>query len=97
MALTATLTKQSVVLVNNIYNITLHCEIKDGEEVVWEGSGTGKYNPYNPDLELPKAAILAELKKKYDKWAEEQSVYNSGVLDLVVTELQSTVNAYINS
>ena len=97
MALTATLTKQSIFLQDGIYTITLNCEIKDGEEVVWEGSGTGKYNPHNPDLELPKAVILAELKKKYDKWAAEQSVYNSGTLDLVVTELQSTVNAYINS
>ena len=97
MAYTATLTKQSVTLQGNIYTITLNCEVKQDGVTVWEGTGSGRYRTTTASLAGPKAAILAELQAKWDKWKAEQGVYKSAVLDNEVTSLQNTINTYINS
>lgn len=94
---TATLTKQSVILQGGIYTITVHCEVAENDVVIWEGTGSGKYNPVAGNLDAPKNEILSELQIKYDRWVAEQGVYNSATLDVEVANLQTAVNAYINS
>ena len=97
MALTAVLTKQDVTLVDGIYNIILKCTISENSIVIWEGTGAGRYNPNIPNLNEPKDAILAELKKKWDKWVDEQGVFNSPGLDSEVSSLETIITNYINS
>jgi len=97
MAYTAILTKQSVTLHDGIYTITIHCDVKQDGETVWEGTGSGRYNPATPNLNGPKASILAELGAKWDKWKSEQGVFGSAILDTEVAALQTTINTYINA
>jgi len=94
---TAVITKQSVSLQDGIYNITVNCEVSQGGSVVWEATGSGRYNPAVLDLEAPKNAILAELRAKWDKWKAEYGIYNSAGFDSAITDMQGTVNTYINS
>ena len=97
MSYTAVLTKQSVFLQDGIYNITVNCEVSQGGEVVWEGTGSGRYNPVTGNLDNPKNAILSELQIKWDKWKAEQGIYNSAGFDSAITDMQNSVNVYINS
>jgi hypothetical protein len=93
---TAVMTKQSVSLQDGIYLITVLCEVSEAGEVVFSGKGTGRYNPFNPNLDDTKDSILLELKVQWDKWKAERTVFTSAGLDAEVSSLQNTVNAYIN-
>jgi len=102
MAYSAVLTKQSVSLQGGIYNIVVLCQINEGTEggvgeVVWEGTGSGRYNPNTGNLDGVKNSILAELQGKWDKWIAEQNIYNSPTFDSAISDMQNTVNGYINS
>ena len=94
---TVTLTKQSVALQDGIYTITLHCAIDEAGIVIWEETGSGRYNPNSGNVDAPKAEILAALKEKWDKWVAEKNLHDSAALDVAVADLQSTITTYVNS
>ena len=103
MLYTAVLKKEAVSLQGGIYNIVVRCEIFEGEEIheddepIWEGTGSGRYNPSTGNLNAPKNAILSELQAKWGKWKAEQNIHNSAGFDSAITDMQNAVNAYINS
>ncbi len=96
MALAAVVTRKSVSLQDGIFIIVLNCEIKEGEIVLWEGTGSGRYNPNNPNLDTTKNAILLEMKNKYDRWRSEKEVYDSATLDATLGDLETIITNYVN-
>lgn len=97
MAYTATITKESVSRINaNVYRISIKMVVNDGVEDVFEASASAKYNSNSPDLNAIKAALLADVRGKWDKFADEQGIYKAAAFDTMMSEIQSTANTYIN-
>lgn len=97
MAYTAVVTKQAVSKIgNNLYQASIKLVVNDGTSDVFEATASAKYNPNSPDLNAIKAALLADVQAKWDKFADEQGIYTAAAFDTMVSEIQTTANTYIN-
>jgi hypothetical protein len=98
MAYTAIATKESVSKLNDsIYQVTIKLVVNDGASEVFSESVSEQYNNNAPDLTGIKARLLEQLRVKWDKYKAEHLIYVAGAFDTMVSEIQTTANAYINA
>lgn len=97
MAYTAVVTKQSVSKAGaTLYQVSVKLVVNDGVDDVFEATASTRYNPNAPDMAAIKTALQADLKDKWDKWADEQGIYNATAFDTLVGEIQTATTTYIN-
>lgn len=97
MAYTAVVTKESVSKLNDsIYQVTIKLVVNDGTSDVFSESVSEQYNNNAPDLSGIKSRLLEQLQVKWDKYKAEHVIYIATAFDAMVSEIQTTANAYIN-
>ena len=98
MAYVATITKQSVSKAtgSNDFTVTIHVLIVDGAETVLEKDYSQIYNT-SKMLDDIKAVFQAMLLADWDRYVSEKVIYDAVQFNTLVSQLQTSANAYINS
>lgn len=97
MALTAEITKESVVKLNESdYQITIHFIVKnESAEILFEKSYSARYFS-QLDIDTIKLNIQEQLVADWDKYVAEQAKFNAVQFDDMVAQIQVAANVYIN-
>lgn len=98
MALTATITKQSVekAIGADDYNVTIHVVIEDETPaIVFEKDYSQRYNS-NTTLDDIKTGFQDMIAADWDLYADEQAIYDAAAFDTMISQIQSSANIYIN-
>ena len=98
MAYVATITKQSVSKASgsNDFTVTIHVLIVDGAETVLEKDYSQIYNT-SKTLDDIKAGFQTMLLADWDRYVSEKVIYDAVQFNTLVSQLQTSANAYINS
>lgn len=97
MAYTAVVTKQSVTQKSDkIYTFSIEMAVNDGATDVFTCRASEQYNKQTPDLEGVKQRLTGQLKEQWDKYAVENNLFTAPAFDLMVGEIETSANTYIN-
>ena len=98
MAYVATITKQSVSKAtgSNDFTVTIHVLIAEGAETVLEKDYSQTYNT-SKTLDDIKAGFQTMLLADWDRYVSEKVIYDAVQFNTLVSQLQTSANAYINS
>lgn len=91
MALTATVTKKSVMEVQSkLWNVTLNMTLKDGTTEVLNKDYALHYRP-GDSIAAKKNAWIAMMQADIDKYKSEKTIFNAAALNTVVTNVGSAL------
>lgn len=97
MAYTAVVTKQSISKISEtIYQCSIRVVVNEGQDDVWQTDISEQYNTNAGDLADVKNRLLNELRKQWDEYVAENNIFYAAAFDLMVGEIQTAANNYIN-
>ena len=98
MANTAIVTKQSITQDSSgMYTVTIQMVVNDGASDIFTGTASAKYNDNSPDLGAVKANLQGQIQDQWDKFTDENTLFNAAAFDTMVSQIQTAANTYVNA
>ena len=96
MAFVSTVTKQSVEKLNEAdYRITIHVLIEEDSTTVFEGDYSTRYYGQTPIGDV-RTNLQNQIKADWDKYVDEQDIFDAAAFDTMVSQIESALDTYIN-